>query len=117
MHNISTKTWPILILLIVLLFFGNISLGSVHIPANAVWANLTVGKVEHESWRYMFFECRILKALTAIFVGMGLSVSGLQMQTRFRNPLAGPFVLGVSSGASLGVALLVMAGGLLAYSG
>lgn len=117
MHNISTKTWAVLILLIVFLFFANISLGSVHIPANAVWAILTGGKVEHEAWRYILLEFRIPKALTAIFVGMGLSVSGLQMQTLFRNPLAGPFVLGISSGASLGVALLVMAGGLSAYSG
>lgn len=117
MHNISTKTWAVLILLIVLLFFGNISLGSVHIPANAIWAILTGGSVEQEAWRYILLEFRIPKALTAIFVGMGLSVSGLQMQTLFRNPLAGPFVLGISSGASLGVALLVMAGGLFAYSG
>lgn len=116
MHNISTKTWPVLVLLIVLLFFANISLGSVHIPTTAIWAILTGGSVEQEAWRYILLEFRIPKALTAIFVGMGLAVSGLQMQTLFRNPLAGPFVLGISSGASLGVALLVMAGGLLAYS-
>ena len=116
MHNISTKTWSVLVILIVLLFFANISLGSVHIPAKAIWAILTGGDIENEAWSYILLEFRIPKALTAIFVGMGLSVSGLQMQTLFRNPLAGPFVLGISSGASLGVALLVMTGGLFAFS-
>lgn len=110
MHNISIKIWSVLILLTALLFFVNISSGAVHIPAKEVWTILTGGNSAHEAWRYILLEFRIPKALTAIFVGMGLSVSGLQMQTLFRNPLAGPFVLGISSGASLGVALLVMAG-------
>src|SRR5690606_239705 len=64
--------------------------------------------VADESWRYIIVNYRLPKSLTAILVGSGLSLSGLLMQTLFRNPLAGPFVLGISSGASLGVALLIM---------
>lgn len=114
------KIWTLLLLVTMLLFFVNISIGSVHIPPNQIWASLTGGKVENQAWQYILFEFRIPKAITAILVGAGLSISGLQMQTLFRNPLAGPFVLGISSGASLGVALLVMAGsglsGLFAFS-
>src|SRR5690606_23688311 len=112
----STKVWSILVLLIVLLFFANISLGSVHIPAKAIWTILAGGSTEHEAWRYILLAFRIPKALTAIFVGMGLSVSGLQMQTLFRNTLAAALVMGISSGASLGVALLVMTVGLFSFS-
>lgn len=119
MHNSAVKLWPLLLLLTIVLFFVNISLGSVHIPTDQLWAILTGGNIENEAWRYILIQFRIPKALTAIFVGMGLSISGLQMQTLFRNPLAGPFVLGISSGASLGVALLVMGaslGGILVFS-
>lgn len=61
-----------------------------------------------ETWQYIITNYRLPKALTAILVGMGLSISGLLMQTLFRNPLAGPYVLGLSSGASLGVALVIL---------
>jgi iron complex transport system permease protein len=71
---------------------------------------LSGGSGEKVVWENIIFNFRLPKAITAIIVGAGLSLSGLQMQTLFRNPLAGPFVLGISSGASLGVALLVMAG-------
>lgn len=114
------KSWSFLLLLTIALFFVNISLGSVSIPLDQIWAILLGKNVDNEAWRYILIEFRMPKALTAIFVGLGLSISGLQMQTLFRNPLAGPFVLGISSGASLGVALLVMAGSsltdLLVYS-
>jgi iron complex transport system permease protein len=81
----------------------NISLGSVNIPFKEVVSSL----FGYEN-RYIITNYRLPKAVTAILVGSGLSVSGLLMQTLFRNPLAGPFVLGISSGASLGVAILVM---------
>lgn len=71
-------------------------------------ASLFGSNVEIDSWNYIIWNYRIPKAFTAILVGGGLSLSGLLMQTLFRNPLAGPFVLGISSGASLGVALLLM---------
>jgi iron complex transport system permease protein len=81
----------------------NISLGSVNIPFKEVVSSL----FGYEN-RYIITNYRLPKAITAVLVGSGLSVSGLLMQTLFRNPLAGPFVLGISSGASLGVAILVM---------
>jgi len=86
----------------------NISLGSVSIPFSEVIASLTGLAVEKETWRYIIVEFRLPKALTAIITGSGLAVSGLLMQTLFRNPLAGPYVLGLSSGASLGVAIVFM---------
>lgn len=89
-------------------FITNISLGSVFIPWLDTLSSLVGGTVEKESWRHIIIDYRLPKALTAIIVGSGLGVSGLLMQTLFRNPLAGPFVLGISSGASLGVALLIL---------
>lgn len=87
---------------------ANISLGSVAIPIKQIFLAIFNGEVEKEAWKTIVLNYRIPKALTAIIVGSGLSVSGLIMQTLFRNPLAGPFVLGISSGASLGVALLLL---------
>ncbi len=94
--------------LLILCFIANISLGSVVIPWLDTLASLVGGTVEKESWRHIIIEFRLPKALTAIIVGSGLGVAGLLMQTLFRNPLAGPFVLGISSGATLGVALLIL---------
>jgi iron complex transport system permease protein len=74
------------------------------------------GNIEKESWRTIILNYRLPKAITAIIVGSGLSISGLLMQTLFRNPLAGPFVLGISSGASLGVAILILGGTFLGVS-
>lgn len=92
----------------VLLLLLNISLGSVSIPIKDVFNSLIGEKSGRETWNYIIINYRLPKAITAIFVGIGLSVSGLLMQTLFRNPLAGPDVLGLSSGASLGVATIVM---------
>ncbi|WP_203292844.1 FecCD family ABC transporter permease [Luteirhabdus pelagi] len=89
----------------------NISLGSVAIPLEAVLQSLFGGEVEKESWRFIITEYRLPKAMTAIIAGGGLAIAGLLMQTLFRNPLAGPFVLGLSSGASLGVAILILGAG------
>ncbi len=91
----------------------NISLGSVTIPFKATFSILFGGQVDIESWNYIIWNYRIPKAFTAVLVGGGLSLSGLLMQTLFRNPLAGPFVLGISSGASLGAALLLMGSSLI----
>jgi len=90
------------------LFVLNISLGSVSIPAKEVFQSLIGGSASKESWHYIIVNYRLPKAITAVLVGMGLSVSGLLMQTLFRNPLAGPYVLGLSSGASLGVAFVIL---------
>ncbi len=93
---------------LVLLVLLNISLGSVSIPIKDVLKNLIGENSSKETWDYIIINYRLPKAITAIVVGIGLSVSGLLMQTLFRNPLAGPDVLGLSSGASLGVATIVM---------
>ncbi|WP_378188340.1 FecCD family ABC transporter permease [Aquimarina sp. W85] len=99
-----------ILLLLLVCFITNISLGSVFIPWSDTLGSLIGATVEKESWRHIIIEYRLPKALTAMLVGSGLGVSGLLMQTLFRNPLAGPFVLGISSGASLGVALLLLGG-------
>jgi len=91
----------------------NISLGSVNIPFKATIQHLFLSGNTDDSWHYIIWNYRIPKAVTAILVGSGLSLSGLLMQTFFRNPLAGPFVLGISSGASLGAAFLIMGGGFI----
>lgn len=83
-------------------------LGSINIPIKDVLKVVFTGKTNHPEYLTIIYKFRIPKALTAIFAGFALSVSGLQMQTIFKNPLAGPYVLGISSGASLGVAILVM---------
>jgi iron complex transport system permease protein len=90
------------------LFVLNISLGSVAIPFKDILNTLIGNTAAKESWQTIILHFRLPKAITAILVGSGLSVAGLLMQTLFRNPLAGPFVLGISSGASLGVALLIL---------
>ena len=86
----------------------NISLGSVSIPIKDVFNSLTGGNSSKETWDYIIVNYRLPKAIAAILVGMGLAISGLLMQTLFRNPLAGPDVLGLSSGASLGVATVIL---------
>jgi iron complex transport system permease protein len=73
-----------------------------------VFNSLTGGATSKETWHYIIINYRLPKAIAAILVGMGLSISGLLMQTLFRNPLAGPYVLGLSSGASLGVAAVIL---------
>ena len=94
------------------LFLLNLFLGSVTIPFNAIW-NILWGIDGGESavWQNIIWKSRVPQAITAMVAGAGLAVSGLQMQTVFRNPLAGPSVLGISSGASLGVAFVVLLSG------
>jgi iron complex transport system permease protein len=102
-----TTLFGLLFLAVGLLFIADLSLGAVAIPIQAVGQALA-GSSQNSSWDYIVLAYRLPKAITAILVGMGLSVSGLLMQTLFRNPLAGPYVLGLSSGSSLGVAVVVM---------
>lgn len=91
------------------LFCLDLSVGAVSIPLGDVWAALIGGDCSRTTAR-IILNIRLIKAVVALLAGAALSVSGLQMQTLFRNPLAGPYVLGISSGASLGVALVVLAG-------
>lgn len=98
---------------IFLFFFQNLVLGSVSIPLRAVWNILWGTGNESVIWQNIIWKSRVPQALTALVAGAGLSVSGLQMQTVFRNPLAGPSVLGISSGASMGVAFVVLLSGSL----
>ena len=98
---------------IFLFFFLNLVLGSVSIPLRAVWNILWGTGNESVMWQNIIWKSRVPQALTALVAGAGLSVSGLQMQTVFRNPLAGPSVLGISSGASMGVAFVVLLSGSL----
>lgn len=98
----------VLAMLSVLLFVLDISFGSVSIPIKDVYSTLIGNQATKETWQYIILNYRLPKAITAILVGIGLSVSGLLMQTLFRNPLAGPYVLGLSSGSSLGVAFVVL---------
>jgi iron complex transport system permease protein len=98
----------LIFLALALMFLVNVSLGSVNIPLGEIMNAILGGESEKETWKYIVLNYRLPKAVTAILVGSGLSVSGLLMQTLFRNPLAGPYVLGISSGASLGVALLLL---------
>ncbi|MBQ2133011.1 MAG: iron ABC transporter permease [Bacteroidales bacterium] len=93
--------------------FLNLLLGTVSIPAKDVLDILFTGNGENEVWRNIILKSRLPQALTAIFAGAGLSVAGLLMQTVFRNPLAGPSVLGISSGASLGVAFVILMSGIM----
>ncbi|MEH2165031.1 MAG: iron ABC transporter permease [Nostoc sp.] len=89
-------------------FLLDLALGSVDIPINEVVKILLGQEIEKATWANIVLKFRLPKALTATLAGAALGVSGLQMQTLFKNPLAGPFVLGISSGASLGVALVVL---------
>lgn len=102
-------------LLAILLFGIDLAVGSTAIPLRDVWLALTGGDCPPVTAK-IIIDIRLIKAITAILAGAALSVSGLQMQTLFRNPLAGPYVLGISSGASLGVALLILGGSTLGVS-
>ena len=102
--------------LCLILFAWDMMVGSVGIAFGDVWAALTGGDCDPVKAK-IIIDIRLIKALMAIFAGAALSVSGLQMQTLFRNPLAGPYVLGVSSGASLGVALFILGAPLMGMAG
>lgn len=106
----------LLSLMCIALLIADLALGSTDIAIADVWATLTGGEVD-EVARTIILKIRLTKAVVAVAAGAALSASGLAMQTLFRNPLAGPYVLGVSSGASLGVALFLLGAPLLDVAG
>ncbi len=104
----SKKLFAITVLIFVLAFIGNMSLGSVPISLSTTFKTLLGLESKSETVSYIIHAYRLPKAITGVCVGAGLSLSGLLMQTLFKNPLAGPYVLGISSGASLGAALFIL---------
>lgn len=109
MRSRSAILFAMLAALTLFLFLLDLAVGAVAVPLGDVWAALTGGDCPRTTAK-IILNIRLIKAVVALLAGAALSVSGLQMQTLFRNPLAGPYVLGISSGASLGVALVVLAG-------
>ena len=109
MRSRSVLLFTALVALTLFLFLLDLAVGAVPVPLGDVWAALTGGDCPRATAK-IILNIRLIKAVVALLAGAALSVSGLQMQTLFRNPLAGPYVLGISSGASLGVALVVLAG-------
>lgn len=108
MNSRSRTFFIISIVLMLVLLLCDLFLGSVKIPINDVLSYVFTGKTSNALAQNILHNFRLPKAIAALLAGAALSVSGLLMQTIFRNPLAGPFVLGISSGASLGVALVVL---------
>ena len=109
MRSRSAILFAMLAALTLFLFLLDLAVGAVAVPLGDVWAALTGGDCPRATAK-IILNIRLIKAVVALLAGAALSVSGLQMQTLLRNPLAGPYVLGISSGASLGVALVVLAG-------
>lgn len=111
--NQYTILFIALVVLLIAALLLNISFGQVTIPIKEVFKSLLGSTASKDTWEYIIINFRLPKAITAILVGIGLSISGLLMQTLFRNPLAGPYVLGLSSGSSLGVAFVILGAGIL----
>jgi iron complex transport system permease protein len=109
----NTILFSILSITLLLMLLLNISFGQVAIPFEEVFKSIFGSTASKDTWEYIIFNFRLPKAITAVLVGVGLSISGLLMQTLFRNPLAGPYVLGLSSGSSLGVAFVILGASLL----
>lgn len=120
MRRLNKKTLVIaaFAVLAAVLFVSNLFIGSVDIPFADVMSLLTGGECERESWRLIVLEMRLPQAVTALLAGAAISVAGLLLQTLFNNPLAGPEVLGINSGAGLGVAVvMLLVQGMLAVGG
>jgi iron complex transport system permease protein len=109
-----TLLFSLLVLITIVLAFLDIVLGSIKIQLEDV-IKAMFGEAERESWQYIIREIRMPRVVTTLLAGSGLAVAGLLMQSLFRNPLAGPYVLGISSGASLGVAIFVMSSGMAIF--
>ncbi|MEO1669023.1 MAG: iron ABC transporter permease [Chloroflexota bacterium] len=111
--NLGLRPLLLIVLLggLLVMFLLSLSIGSVSIPFDQIMTVLLGREAERTSWTNIVLKFRLPRATTAMLAGAALGVSGLMMQTFFRNPLAGPFVLGISSGASLGVALVVLSAG------
>ncbi len=112
----SALVFVLLALATAALFAADLAVGSVALSPGEVWGALT-GAESDPTVRNIVLNIRLLKAATALLAGAALAAAGLQMQTLFRNPLAGPYVLGVSAGASLGVALFLLGAPLLGIAG
>ncbi len=103
--------WLLAVLMLLFLFVANLFWGSITIPGSEVLSALVGGECSRDVWRVVVLETRLPQALTALLAGAAISVAGLLLQTLFRNPLAGPEVLGVNSGAGLGVAVVMLLSG------
>ena len=115
MRTRSSFIFTVLAAITLFLFILDLSVGAVPVPLRDVWAALTGGDCPRTTAK-IILNIRLIKAIVAMLAGAALSVSGLQMQTLFRNPLAGPYVLGISSGASLGVAVFILGSPILGLS-
>ncbi|MDE6238504.1 MAG: iron ABC transporter permease [Muribaculaceae bacterium] len=115
MRTRSSFIFTVLVAITLFLFILDLSVGAVPVPLRDVWAALTGGDCPRTTAK-IILNIRLIKAIVAMLAGAALSVSGLQMQTLFRNPLAGPYVLGISSGASLGVAVFILGSPILGLS-
>ena len=100
--------YPLLLCLLLALFAGGLVFGSVHIPLDSVIRILSGNETERLAWQNIVLQSRLPQAITALMAGASLAVSGLLLQTLFRNPLAGPSILGISDGANLGVAAILL---------
>lgn len=105
----QTRFFTLIIVVLLVLFVLTLVSGPVHIPFNSIFKIIAGDETVNKTWQNIFWDIRLPKAMVAILAGASLSVCGLMMQTFFQNPLAGPFVLGINSGASLGVALWILA--------
>ena len=111
MSSRSRRIYAILLPLLAVLAAGNLFYGAVPVPPSAVWKVLTGGEAGNPAWAVILTGSRLPQMITALLAGAALAVSGLLLQTLFRNPLAGPSILGISDGANLGVALVMLAFG------
>ena len=107
MRRRTVTLFVVLSILLLVLFLLDLLVGAVYIPLKDIWGAI-IGNEVNSATRLIVLNIRLTKAIVAVIAGIALSVSGLQMQTLFRNPLAGPYVLGISSGASLGVAIFIL---------
>ncbi|MBE6314437.1 MAG: iron ABC transporter permease [Bacteroidales bacterium] len=107
MRHRTVTLFVILSILLLVLFVLDLLVGAVYIPIKDIWGTIIDEEV-NSATRLIVLDIRLMKAIVAVVAGVALSVSGLQMQTLFRNPLAGPYVLGINSGASLGVAIFIL---------
>ena len=114
-HKRTALLFITLSMVAVLLLLIDMATGDTYIPISKVWAVLTGGECD-EMTRNILLSIRFIRVVVAALIGVALSVSGLQMQTVFQNPLADPYLLGVSSGAGLGVALFILGAPLLGWT-
>lgn len=108
MNTNKNYFYPLLSLLLLVLFVGSLAYGSVTIPFGEVMQILLGNGSDRSAWAHIVLQARLPQAITALLAGASLAISGLLLQTLFRNPLAGPSILGISDGANLGVAIVML---------